>query len=70
LYLTYIRSEIEGDVASTSGQHDTALEGNSLDSWSHCIKGKGQTFNNAEEFRIKIKNYAIATRRSFFIPKK
>ena len=41
------------------------LERNSIDGWSHCIYGEGQTFSDAEEFRIQVTNYVVATRRSF-----
>ncbi|KZT75684.1 hypothetical protein F511_47291, partial [Dorcoceras hygrometricum] len=37
--------------------------------WSNCIRGEGQIFKDAAEFRRCAKNYAIATRRSFLYKK-
>ncbi|XP_073119654.1 uncharacterized protein [Henckelia pumila] len=45
------------------------LQSNSIDAWSHLIRGEGQNFKNADEFRKVLKNYAIATMRSFVYKK-
>ena len=45
------------------------LGGNSLDGWRHCIRGEGQIFKDAEEFRIMLKNYIVANTRSFSFKK-
>ncbi|XP_073129491.1 uncharacterized protein [Henckelia pumila] len=61
---------IEENTGSTSEPQMTMLTlRNSLDSWSHCIRGEGQTFKDAAEFRIYLKSFAIASRRSFLYKK-
>ena len=45
------------------------LVSNSLDGWRHCIRGEGQTFKDANEFRIVLKNYMVANVRSFVYKK-
>ncbi|XP_073127419.1 uncharacterized protein [Henckelia pumila] len=60
------RFDFDDDV-STDGGHELEVctLSNSVDSWVNCIRGDGQTFKDAAEFRICLKNYAIATRKSF-----
>ncbi|XP_073138855.1 uncharacterized protein [Henckelia pumila] len=61
---------IEENTGSTSESQMTVHTlRNSLDSWSHCIRGEGQTFKDAAEFRVYLKSYAVATRRSFLYKK-
>ncbi|XP_073119726.1 uncharacterized protein [Henckelia pumila] len=61
---------IEENTGSTSESQMTVRTlRNSLDSWSHCIRGEGQTFKDAAEFRVYLKSYAVATRRSFLYKK-
>ncbi|XP_073121943.1 uncharacterized protein [Henckelia pumila] len=42
---------------------------NSIDSLFHCIRGMGQTFKDDAEFRIYMKKYSVAIRRSFLYAK-
>ncbi|XP_073138772.1 uncharacterized protein [Henckelia pumila] len=61
---------IEENTGSTSESQMTVHTlRNSLDSWSHCIRGEGQTFKDATKFRVYLKSYAVATRRSFLYKK-
>ncbi|CAA0827159.1 Unknown protein, partial [Striga hermonthica] len=48
----------------SEGEHEL-LQDKSIDSWRTCIKGEGQIFNGADEFRKSVKNYVIANSRSF-----
>ncbi|KZV14998.1 hypothetical protein F511_39372 [Dorcoceras hygrometricum] len=54
---------------SNDGHLQVSLVSNSIDIWSNCIRGEGQIFKDAAEFRRCAKNYAIATRRSFLYKK-
>ncbi|XP_073121759.1 uncharacterized protein [Henckelia pumila] len=42
---------------------------NTIDAWINCIHGVGQIFKGAGEFRNYLKNFSIATRRSFMYVK-
>ncbi|XP_075485278.1 uncharacterized protein LOC142525000 [Primulina tabacum] len=55
------------DKVCSDGGHelDVGTLTNSIDAWIHCIRGVGQKFKDAAEFRICLKNYVIASRRSF-----
>ncbi|XP_075473495.1 uncharacterized protein LOC142504537 [Primulina tabacum] len=54
------------EVCSDGGHElDVGTLTNSIDAWIHCIRGVGQKFKDAAEFRICLKNYVIASRRSF-----
>ncbi|XP_073132831.1 uncharacterized protein [Henckelia pumila] len=58
--------QTEDETHSTSGTHlEVCSMSNSIDSWRQCIRGVGQTFKDAANFRNCVKNYAIAIRRSF-----
>ncbi|XP_074588619.1 uncharacterized protein LOC141844477 [Curcuma longa] len=61
-----VRFDFDDEVCSNGGNElEVCTVSNSIDSWMHCISYEGQTFKDAVEFRICLKNYAIATRRSF-----
>ncbi|XP_073303982.1 uncharacterized protein [Primulina huaijiensis] len=65
-----LRNDVDTDVGSSSAsQFEMVLQNNSIDAWSHLIHGEGQNFKNPDEFRKVVKNYAIATRRSFVYKK-
>ncbi|XP_073121674.1 uncharacterized protein [Henckelia pumila] len=65
-----LRNEFDADNGSSSAsQYEMVLQSNSIDAWSHLIRGEGQNFKNADEFRKVLKNYAIATMRSFVYKK-
>ncbi|XP_073121555.1 uncharacterized protein [Henckelia pumila] len=57
------------DEEDTQSRSDNEVEkapcSNTIDSWVNCIRGVGQTFEGAAEFRKCLKNYSVATRRSF-----
>ncbi|XP_073137997.1 uncharacterized protein [Henckelia pumila] len=60
------RHESEEETRTSTDRYlDVGLVRNSLDSWSHCIRGEGPIFTDTAEFRNYAKKYAIATRRSF-----
>lgn len=62
--------ESEDNSVSRNGGHiQVGLLKNFIDVWSNCIRGKGQKFKDAAEFRAYAKNYAIATRRYFLYRK-
>ncbi|XP_073131636.1 uncharacterized protein [Henckelia pumila] len=42
---------------------------NTIDAWINCIHGVGQTFKGAGEFKNYLKNFSVATRRSFMYVK-
>ncbi|XP_073271508.1 uncharacterized protein [Primulina huaijiensis] len=56
-----------GDEVCSDGVHDLDVGTltNSIDAWIHCIRGVGQKFKDAAEFRICLKNYVVGSRRSF-----
>ncbi|XP_073120679.1 uncharacterized protein [Henckelia pumila] len=65
-----LRNEFDADNGSSSAsQYEMVLQSNSIDAWSHLIRGEGKKFKNADEFRKVLKNYAIATMRSFVYKK-
>ncbi|XP_073154076.1 uncharacterized protein [Henckelia pumila] len=57
------------DEKDTQSRSDNEVEkapcSNTIDAWVNCIRGVGQTFEGAAEFRKCLKNYSVATRRSF-----
>ncbi|KAG6505150.1 hypothetical protein ZIOFF_037498 [Zingiber officinale] len=64
------RFETEEETQTSNDDHlEVGLVRNSIDVWSHCIRGEGQIFKDAAEFRKCAKNYAVATKRSFLYKK-
>ncbi|XP_042467183.1 uncharacterized protein LOC122050334 [Zingiber officinale] len=64
------RFETEEETQTSNDDHlEVGLVRNSIDIWSHCIRGEGQIFKDAAEFRKCAKNYAVATKRSFLYKK-
>ncbi|XP_073131642.1 uncharacterized protein [Henckelia pumila] len=57
----------------TQSKSDNEVEqphcANTIDAWINCIHGVGQTFKGAGEFRNYLKNFSVATRRSFMYVK-
>ncbi|XP_073153814.1 uncharacterized protein [Henckelia pumila] len=57
------------DEEDTQSRSDNEVEkapcSNTIDVWVNCIRGVGQIFEGASEFRKCLKNYSVATRRSF-----
>ncbi|XP_073120960.1 uncharacterized protein [Henckelia pumila] len=57
------------DEKNTQSKSDKEIEqapcSNNIDAWINCIRGVGQTFKGAGEFRKCLKNFSVATRRSF-----
>ncbi|XP_073131638.1 uncharacterized protein [Henckelia pumila] len=63
--IKFLRAEEDDRQSRSDNEVEQAPVQNSLESWLHCIRGQGQAFKNATEFRTYIKNYSVATRRSF-----
>ncbi|CAA0841754.1 Unknown protein, partial [Striga hermonthica] len=57
------RKNVQSDDFSEG--EDELLQDKSIYSWRSCIKGEGQIFSVADEFRKSVKSYAIANKRSF-----
>ncbi|XP_073138122.1 uncharacterized protein [Henckelia pumila] len=57
----------------TQSKSDNEVEqppcANTIDAWINCIHGVGQTFKGSGEFRNYLKNFSVATRRSFMYVK-
>lgn len=66
IFIKMVRFDFDDDVCSDGGHEaEVGTLSNSIDFWIHCIRGVGQTFKDAAEFRMCLKNYVVATRRSF-----
>ncbi|XP_073134999.1 uncharacterized protein [Henckelia pumila] len=64
------RVECVDELVSSNDDHlEVGFLRNSIDVWSCCIRGEGQIFRDAAEFRVYAKNYAVSTRRSFLYRK-
>ncbi|XP_073139120.1 uncharacterized protein [Henckelia pumila] len=61
------------DEEDTQSKSDNEVEqppcANTIDAWINCIRGVGQAFKGAGEFRNYLKNFSVATRRSFMYVK-
>ncbi|XP_073120913.1 uncharacterized protein [Henckelia pumila] len=69
MVVKFIRDDEDDRQSRSDNELEEAPVQNSLDSWFHCIRGVGQTFKDAAEFRIYMKKYSVAIRRSFLYAK-